>query len=851
MSPSSTMTAILEPRAEPSLAWEDEQLSYTEMLRRVRAWKSQVQVAGGPVVVFGENGPAWVLAAYAIWAAGSVLVPVDHMSTAEELAYVLDDCTPALVLCTRHLLSTVERSLEIARHKPEVLTLEDLEARPRLPSAPTPEALTVDESALAAIVYTSGTTGTPKGVMLSFGNLLANVRPVARAGYFTPDARVLLLLPLHHVLPLAGSLVAPLFVGAKVVFATSLAGDTLVSVLQRHSITTIIGVPRFYDLLHRALRERIATSPIARGLFAVARRLRSPAFSRLVFGSVHRRFGGALRHLVCGGAALNQETAETFDVLGFRICEGYGMTECSPMIAFPRPDRIKLGSCGQVLDGCDVRLTEEGEIVTRGPNVMLGYYGRPEETQAVLRDGWLHTGDLGHLDEEGYLYVTGRLKELIVLASGKKVSPSTIEGELEVASPAVREAAVFLDGDTLHALIVPDFAHVPNPSGADAEPERGGQDSAHRRAAETLLRREVIAPYNAAVAPYRRVARLTVVSKDLPRTRLGKLRRHLLPGIGAQYANATPASVCDHGAHGETTQRLAEFFERQGKRAANASSRLTEDLGIDSLGRVELSVYLERRFGVSISETQLLEVENLGELARLVDRDKTSGGEVPADVSWSELLHPKTEPALPRTSVWHWLIVYLSRILVRALFRLESHGISRIPAGSFILVPNHQSYLDGLFVCAPMRPDAVLKTLFYAKERHVRRPWLKALARRCNTIVMDPTRGFLGSLQQLAAGLRRGYGLIVFPEGTRSRDGVLGPFKDSYAILASELSVPVVPVVIEGAHAVLPAGRRFPRFLGRISVTFLEPLRPDAGEPAAHFNARVRELIAAELNKSD
>jgi long-chain acyl-CoA synthetase len=668
--------------------------------------------------------------------------------------------------------------------------------------------------------------------MLTFGNLMANVRPVVTEGYFTPEARVLLLLPLHHVLPLAGSLIAPLFAGSTIVFATSLAGDKLTKLLQQHAVTAIVGVPRFYDLLHHALRERISESFLARTLFNLARRVHSRVFSRLVFGSVHRKFGGALEHLICGGAALSQDTAETFDILGFYMCQGYGMTECSPMIAFPRLPKIKLGSCGQVLDGCEARIAEGGEIVARGPNVMRGYYNRPEETQAIMPDGWLHTGDLGHFDEEGYLYVSGRLKEILVLASGKKVNPSTIETALLSTTSAVREAGVFLDGDILHALLVPNWDMVP---------------VTERHAAEVWLRQTVLEPYNATVSPYRRVVRLTVVNEELPRTRLGKLRRHLLASVANRVASTSPKSSVAEQTSDNVVSRLLTFFERRGKPSATTASHLSADLGLDSLGRVELSVFVERVFGITLTETQLLEFETVFDLARYINQFKNAENEATGEVSWSEILQPKTPPILPHSSFYHRVIAAVSRLAIRVFFRVTVHGNQALPVGPFILVPNHQSYIDGLFVCAYMPTSTVLRTLFYAKEQHVRKSFVQFLAKRCNTIIMDPKAGFLGSLQQLAVGLKQGKNLIIFPEGTRSRNGILGPFKDSYALLASELDVPVVPVVIDGADAVLPSGKRFPNLLKRIHLTYLEAMQPTADESVMDFNARVRSRIAETL----
>ncbi len=825
------MRPILEDRPAVALTWNDEQVSYGELLRRAWSWSRQLTDAGERVAILSENRLEWAMAAYAVWAAGKAIVPIDALSSAEEVAYLLDDCTPGLVYCSKTTRPTLERALGMAGHRPTVLDLEDASSRAASEAAGAPrEPILADESSLAAIVYTSGTTGNPKGVMVTWGNLFANVVAVADAGFFTPQTRVLLLLPLHHVLPLAGALVAPLFAGGVIVFATSLAGEQLVATLRENRVTTIVGVPRFYDLLHRALRERIDANVIARGLFALAGRLGSKAFSRLVFGSVHRKLGGHLRHLISGGAALGDETARTFQVLGFDVCQGYGMTECAPMITFPRLGRIKIGSCGQALTGCEVAI-QEGEIVAHGPNVMRGYYGRPDETAAILRDGWLHTGDLGRLDEQGFLYVTGRLKEIVVLPSGKKVNPLTVEAALAAASPAVKEAGVFLDGEVLHALVVPDWNALP---------------IADRHEAEAWLRREVLEPYNATVAPYRRVARVTLANEDLPRTRLAKLRRHLLAGIAEQMADRS-ASVASGSTTGDDTlARLTAFLARQCRRPVQADSRIEADLGVDSLGRVELSVFLERAFGVSVSETRLSEFETVSALAGFVSQYQTARDSA-LDVSWAEILAPKRPPALPGSSLWHRGIILRSRAFVRLYFRARARGMERLPDEPCILAPNHQSFIDGLFVTAFMRPRAVLRTFFYAKEKHVRQWWLRYLAQRNNVVVMKSDEGIRSSLQKLAAALRRGHNVMIFPEGTRSASGTLGDFRETYAILARELRVPVVPVVIDGAHQALPSGRLWPKLLGRISVTYLDPVRPREGEDVQTFNGRVRSLIQERL----
>lgn len=826
------MTTLVEPRAKTAMIWGDERISYVQLLGQVSHWARHMEASGERVVIYAENSPSWVYCAYAVWAARSVLVPVDHLSTATELAYVLNDCRPALLVCSRHGHAAVIAAVELTEHRPRVVVIEELEALAVGAGEEDRGGVVVDEAALAAIVYTSGTTGQPKGVMLSFANLMTNVRAVVEGGYFTPQARVLLLLPLHHVLPLAGSLMAPLFGGSTIVFATSLAADKLVPLFQTHAITTIVGVPRFYDLLHRTLQDRIHASAAGRGLYALARAVRSRAFSRLVFASVHRKFGGELKHLVCGGAALSPDTAETFDVLGFHMCEGFGMTECAPMITFPRLRDIRLGSCGQVLDGCEVKIDANGEILARGPNVMLGYYGRNEDTHEILRDGWLHTGDLGRLDEDGYLYVTGRLKEILVLGSGKKVNPAVIESSLEAASPAVREVGVFLDGDVLHAVLVPNRDVLPR---------------LDRNAQDAWFRSHAIDPYNATVAPYRQVVKITVTDEALPRTRLSKLRRHLLVAFAARHNDGAMDSNLSEASADGAAARLLAFVERHCGRRVPVTSRLQADLGLDSLGRVELSVFIERVFGVAIAESRLAEIDTIADLAGLLAQQQIDDEAVPQEVSWASILKPRSGVVLPRTSLYHLGIIYSSRLLVRGLFSVKIRGRVELPSGPFIVVPNHQSYIDGLFVCAYLHPRVVQSIMFYAKAQHVQSKIVKFLAKRGNTVVMNPQEGYQGSLQQLAAGLRRGNRLMIFPEGTRSRDGALGPFKDAYAILSRELSVPVVPVVIDGADAVLPRGGRIPKFSRRVNLTYLDPLSCREGESAADFNGRVRAVIESEL----
>jgi long-chain acyl-CoA synthetase len=338
----------------------------------------------------------------------------------------------------------------------------------------------------AVIIYTSGTTGSPKGVMLSYDNLLVNIEAVTNdVNIYKEEDKVMVLLPLHHIFPLMGTMVIPLSVGGTIVFSPSMASEDIMATLQ-HGITIIIGVPRLYNLIRKGIRDKINKSGIAKLLFKIAEKKNSLTFSRKIFGSVQRKFGGKIKFMVCGGAALDKDVCKDYLTLGFEILEGFGMTECAPMITFTRPGRVLPGSAGEPLKTNEVKVID-GEIVNRGRNVMLGYYNRPEETGAILKDGWLYTGDLGYL-ENNRIFITGRKKEIIVLSNGKNINPEEIENKISSYSEVITEIGVFEKQDMLHAVIYPDYQKA----------KQLGIDNV-----EEMIKWQVIHKYNQSVTPYK------------------------------------------------------------------------------------------------------------------------------------------------------------------------------------------------------------------------------------------------------------------------------------------------------------------------------------------------------------
>lgn len=794
---------LLQQHENAALVWHDRAIDYRELLMRIDAYTRFFSGTDSKhVVLFSENRPEWVYAFYAGLKHGCTLVPVDFMSSAEDLAYILSDCRPELVFCSEETRTVMDQALGLSGIQPHLLVLDQLEAGA---GEPQPLPLPPPDKTLL-LIYTSGTTGSPKGVMLSCDNVLANVESVTgQVPIYTPDQRVLVLLPLHHIFPLLGSLMAPLYIGASCVFSPSMASEDMLHTLSEHRITIMIGVPRLYSLIHKSIKEKINASAPARLLFALAARIDSPVFSKRLFAKVHQRFGGHIRFLVSGGAKLDEEVGRDLKILGFEVLEGFGMTEAAPMITFTRPGEVLIGSPGRPMPCNEVRIVD-GEVVARGRNVMQGYYNRPQETAEVIRDGWLHTGDLGYLDDAGYLHITGRKKEIIVLPSGKNINPVEIERKLSGMSDSIAEVAVFLHDGSLQAVVVPDFRRVREQQITDLERH---------------LRERVLVPYNQAVTAYKKVMKLHLLGEELPKTRLGKLKRFLLSELVAVSGDRVKqAPEPDYPEY----HTIREFLQQQKGSEVYAGDHLELDLALDSLDRVGLQSFLHATFGVEVTEQTFIDHPTVGRIAEFIRGKKTRIAV--SVVEWAEILKQRSDIHLPDSWPAHNPLRHTLALLARGYFRLSAKGLQNLPEGPCILAPNHQSFLDGLFVAAFLDNATLKRTYFFAKEKHVNKSWLRFLAARNNVIVLDLDRDLKHALQNLSEVLRRGCNIIIFPEGTRSKDGVVAPFRKTYAILSRELGVPVVPIAIKGAWQALPSGSWLPKPFAPIEVEFLAPVQP-------------------------
>lgn len=748
------------------------------------------------------------------------------MSSAEDVNFILNDCKPEVIIFSNHTAEVCNKACNGLSYQIDKLNVDDISLIEFSGEVVFPKP---DISKTAVIIYTSGTTGSPKGVMLSFDNLLVNIEAVTEdVVVYEPSDRVLVLLPLHHIFPLVGTVVAPLKIGATIVFSPSMAADDLMATLQNHQITMIISVPRFYSIIRKGIKEKIEKNKVAKFLFRIAEKKNSLSFSRKVFKSVHKKFGGNIKYMVSGGAALDKEVAKDLRTLGFEVLEGYGMTECAPMITFTKPGKVVIGSAGQPLKTNEVRIVD-GEIVNRGRNVMQGYYNRPEETKAIIRDGWLYTGDLGYLDEENRLFITGRKKEIIILSNGKNINPEEIETKLAKMSDVISEVGVFEKSDMLYALFYCDELKV----------KQLGIENV-----EEYLKWNVIDKYNQEVTPYKKVMKFSVVREPMPRTRLGKLKRFLLPQLAIKDQSKQekiPEPVF------QEYILIRDFIQQQKEITVHPTDHLEIDLGLDSLDKVNLQVFLEQTFGVKMNEQEIMSFPNVLKLAESIQERKTKLAVEAID--WGKILREEFDVKLPESWFTHNLIKHAAKIFLKFYFRLNSEGLENLPNGPFILAPNHQSFLDGLFVAVFLKNKIMKRTYFYAKEKHVKNKVLKFIADKSNVIVMDLS-DLKTSLKKLAEVLKNGRNLIIFPEGTRSFNGELGDFKKTFAILSRELNVPIVPVAIEGANKALPRGKIIPRPFKKVRVKFLKPIMPSTHTYESLRDA-VFEKVASNLNLSN
>ncbi len=827
-------------------------LSHREVARRAArlgmGLRAELVAPGEAVALLAPNGPDWVIARLGIAAAGAVAVAIDDLASEAEIDEILHDSAVRLVFASPAHAARLTRSSPglmvyvIADTPAACVGWRRLFAEEALPPA-------LPGEAEAMIVYTSGTTGAPKPFVLTYGNIAANVEALVATGVVHEGDRVLLPLPLHHVYPLVVGVLTPLAAGASIVFPAALTGAAIADALRAARVSIVVGVPRLYAALLAGIESRAAAggrlaASLFRGLLALSMgaarwKLR---LGRFLFGMLHRRLGPDLRVVVSGGAKLDPELLRKLQGLGWQVLSGYGLAETASIFTGNLPGRQRIGSEGQALGGGRMRIAGPdaegtGEIQLKGPSVFAGYRHAADNSDVFTADGWFRTGDLGHLDADGYVYVTGRAKEVIVLGGGKNVFPEALEKHYG-ASPFIREVAVLEHQGALVALVLPDLAAL--------------QADGKTRPEQAI--RVALASAAQALPSYQRLAGFALVRAALPRTRLGKYQRFHLPALYAA-ARASPErrrepapAALPAADQGLLTRppagdmlRLLERRYKDAEVTLDASPQL--DLGIDSLEWMGLAAELESRYGIRIDDAALAEITTVRDLLAAA-ADARAAPTRPAEAADLRWIAPPGAAARALASG----IYRLNRLLMRALFGLRTEGIENIPPGGpVIIVANHVSDLDPLVLAAVLPWEQMRRTWWGGDAKRLfGSPLMRRLAHAAQIFPVDE----LASARALdlgAAVLARGQALVWFPESWRSPDGSLQEFLPGIGLLVARSGATVVPAYVDGAFAAMPRDRRLPRAVP-IAIRFGPPVTavslgaPDA--PPQGIAARLRDEVA-------
>ena len=786
-----------------AIIYDGKEISYKEAIIKSKIFSQEFPIENeDKVIIFMENRPELLYSFLGTWDKSGTCVCLDASLSGEELVYYINDSDSKYIYTSQGNLPKVQKALEISGKTLGIAVVDEIEDKEfdgeLVINAPAPENV-------ALMLYTSGTTGNPKGVMLKFDNILINVEGLDKYNMFVQEDIVLALLPMHHIFPLLGSGVIPLAKGATIVFLKEMSSQAMVDAFQKYKVTMMIGVPRLWEMLHQKIMEKINASKVTKGIFKLAEKINSISFSRKIFKKVHDNFGGNLRFFVSGGSKLDPKIARDFLTLGIKICEGYGMTETAPMISFTPLNEIMPGSAGKILPGIEVKIADDGEIIARGRNVMKGYYKRPEATaETIDKDGWIHTGDLGEIKND-YLYVTGRKKEMIVLSNGKNINPIEIEQWIMGKTNLIQEIVVAEIDSVLTAVIYPNFQKISEEKVTNIK--------------ETL-KWGVIDSYNGKAPNYKKILDIRIVQEEMPKTKIGKIRRFMIPEMlkGKDNENI----VIEEPKFEEYTM-LKDYLVKVKKKPVTPFAHIELDLGMDSLDMVELLTYLESTFGIKASEELIIENSTVEKLAEYIKENR--GENVIEEVNWKEYLNKDIDVELPKSNIVTKIGKAILWIVFKLYIRVKKEGTENITTDPVIYAGNHQSFLDA-FLFNHVVPTNVLNNVYYlAKVKHFSKGYMKTLGENSNVILVDINKNLGEVLQTLAMVLRSGKSVAIFPEGARTRDGKMLEFKKAFAILAKELNIPIVPFGIKGAFEAFPSNSKFPKS-SDVEIRFFERIEP-------------------------
>lgn len=777
-------TAVAHWRGLRVARWSYAQLA-SNAFQFARELEARGIGAGDRVIFWSENSPEWIAAFYGCLLRGAVVVPLDLKSAPDFAARVQQQVSAKLLLAD-------EARIELPHLSLKHLSLTHSDA----PYPATP-------NDLVQIVFTSGTTAEPKGVCLTHRNLLANIAPIekefrkyARWERFVHPLRFLCLLPLSHVFGQLMGIFIPELIGAEVYFRESYKPSEIVGAVKQQRINVVVTVPRVLE----TLREEVSRKDAKIETKLAAAEGRHFLRNWWTFRSVHRRFGWRFWAFITGGATLESDTETFWQRVGYAVIQGYGMTETASLTSLSHPFHTQRGSIGKPVAGQEVKLSDDGEILVRGDNVSPGYWN---SARIADQQGWIHTGDIGELDANGNIYFRGRSKDTIVTAAGLKIFPADLEAALD-HQPEIKESAVIAlpgsNGTEALAVLIPRDEH------ADL-------DTAVQRANESL-------------AEFQRIRHWVAwPTREFPRT--AGTRKVIKGKVAAAIETMnTPAPLS-----------LPVISRIAGTTRFDASANLANDLKLDSLGRVELLSALEDQYQIELDEAAITDATTIADIEQIVSRGQSDA-----------VRYPYPRWALRWPTTWIRFLGYNLFLfpLTLIMCRVRVVGAQRLKQleGPALLISNHVTDIDAALILSAL-PLRWRMRLAIAMQGELLREWReKAKVRYVlaaalfNVFSIPRQSGFRQSFAYAGEAVDRGWSVLIFPEGSETKDGSIQPFKAGIGLLASELNIPVVPIKLDGLFELKQQRRRFVR-PGTVTVTFGDPIKETKVE---ELERRVREL---------
>lgn len=810
-------TAYVQRRGYRIFQWSYRQVAETSR-RLARELLNRGIGPGDKVIIWGEGCAEWVISFFACVMCGAVAVPIDRFASPEFACRVCREVKARLSIGS-HGQPCIDSSISVLAFE----NFSEFLAGHSCAPLPIPK---LDKEDPVEIVYTSGTTAAPKGVVISHRNILANLDPLERQirkylkyERFVHPLRFLNVLPLSHVFGQFMGLFIPQILGATVVFPNSLNPSEIIRAIRRERISVLVTVPRVID----SIREKMERDLENRNeLEKFRQRFNAASAEHFIkrwwrFRRIHRQFGWKFWAFISGGASLSAASEQFWGRLGFAVVQGYGLTETASLISLNHPLKLAKGSIGKILPGREFKLAPDGEILVRGESIAQSYYQAGETKSVSADEGWFHTGDIGTVDEQGNLYFKGRRKNVLVSPEGMNIYPEDLEIALR-NQPEVRDCVVL------------GVEHDGN-----AEPcavlilQHRDQDPA-----------AIVQRANESLADYQRIRRwLLWPGEDFPRT--STLKPQIAP-IQAFMQSLCGADVSQGSERVTLNDMIASITGRKAEKPFRESD-LIKDLNLSSIERVELLSALEDRYQLDIDEARFTEAKTIGELESLIDRPVNRRAKFDYPV-W-----PRSLPVSVIRKIVYYVMTWPATMLL-ARPGIRGRENLRNAGGPLLFVSNHITRVDVGFLLAALPPHyrhrlAVAMSGELLREMKEPPPeinWMrkwfqkaayKLLLALFNVFPLPQKAGFRESFEFAGQSVDRGYSILVFPEGTRTQDGKMNSFRSGIGILATNLQIPVVPVRIDGLFNLKKAGRKYAR-LGAVRVTIGPPVRYDSKmNPAA------------------